>query len=196
MMAVHYQKILNRKQMNRHYTFIFAFTCHGKGLAEIILRVGQPKKPREFIKELREFPYLTKQLETTGLISYLYASDGKLIVDQKTPPKRFGGEVKDDAKLWGASIAKSMTSYLMGHAICQGYIEGVEHQLTDWPLLKGLCLTTPIKLYRPDLSAKIAIDLLILLNTVIEGDPYSKEVQLVPSKAMHASAPKLTCLIK
>ena len=43
-----------------------------------------------------------------------------------------------------------------------------------------LCLTTPIKLYRPDLSAKIAIDLLILLNTVIGGDPYSKEVQLVP----------------
>ena len=38
-----------------------------------------------------------------------------------------------------------------------------------------LCLTTPIKLYRPDLSAKIAIDLLILLNTVIGGDPYSKE---------------------
>ena len=59
-----------------------------------------------------------------------------------------------------------------------------------------LCLKTPIKLYRPDLSAKIAIDLLILLNTVIGGDPYSKEVQLVPSKAMHASAPKLTCLIK
>ncbi|MDA8804291.1 peptidoglycan-binding protein [Amylibacter sp.] len=95
------------------------------------------QKPREFIKELREFPYLTKQLETTGLISYLYASNGKLIVDQKTPPERFGGEVKDDAKLWGASIAKSMTSYLMGHAICQGYIEGVEHQLTDWPLLQG-----------------------------------------------------------
>ena len=95
------------------------------------------QKPREFIKELREFPYLTKQLETTGLISYLYASDGKLIVDQKTPPERFGGEVKDDSKLWGASIAKSMTSYLMGHAICQGYIEGVEHQLTDWPLLQG-----------------------------------------------------------
>tara|TARA_B110000211_G_scaffold217549_1_gene261508 strand:+ start:251 stop:1948 length:1698 start_codon:yes stop_codon:yes gene_type:complete len=95
------------------------------------------KKPREFIKEFREFPYLTKQLETTGLISYLYASDGKLIVDQKSPPERFGGEVKDDAKLWGASIAKSMTSYLMGHAICQGYIEGVEHHLTDWPLLQG-----------------------------------------------------------
>ena len=42
-----------------------------------------------------------------------------------------------------------------------------------------LCLTTPIKLYRPDLSAKIAIDRLILLNTVIGDDPYSNEVQLV-----------------
>ena len=80
---------------------------------------------------------MTKQLQTTGLISYLYASDGQLIVDQKSPSERFGGEVKDSSKLWGASVAKSMTAYLVGNAICKGYIGSVEETLSDWRLLKG-----------------------------------------------------------
>ena len=95
------------------------------------------KNPRVFKEELKEFPYLTKQLETTGLISYLYASDGQLIVDQKTPAERFGGEVKDNSKLWGASVAKSMTAYLVGNAICKGYIGSVEETLSDWQMLEG-----------------------------------------------------------
>ena len=43
----------------------------------------------------------------------------------------------DDTKLLSNSVGKSLVSYVLGHAICEGYIEGVEHQLTDWPLLQG-----------------------------------------------------------
>ena len=28
-------------------------------------------------------------------------------------------------------------SYIMGHAICKGYIAGIESKINDWPLLEN-----------------------------------------------------------
>ena len=95
------------------------------------------QKYYEFETELRDVPFVKEQLQKTGLISYLHYEDGKLVVDEKVSPDRFGGEITDDRKLWSASIAKSMTSYLLGHAICEGFIDSVDHRLTDWPLIKN-----------------------------------------------------------
>ena len=36
-----------------------------------------------------------------------------------------------------ASVGKSLVSYVTGHAICKGYINGVDHRLNDWPLLEN-----------------------------------------------------------
>ena len=36
-----------------------------------------------------------------------------------------------------ASVGKSLVSYVTGHAICEGYISGVDHKLNDWPLLEN-----------------------------------------------------------
>ena len=33
------------------------------------------------------------------------------------------------------SMGKSVTSYLVGHAIC-GYIDGVDARVNDWPIIK------------------------------------------------------------
>jgi hypothetical protein len=35
------------------------------------------------------------------------------------------------------SIGKTMVSYVMGHAICRGYIDSVDSRLNDWPLIKN-----------------------------------------------------------
>ena len=33
--------------------------------------------------------------------------------------------------------ANLVTSYILGHAICEGYIDGVDTKLNDWPILKN-----------------------------------------------------------
>ena len=99
---------------------------------------SQPSaNPYEFEKDLRDVPYVSEQLSKTALISYLHYEDGRLVADKKVPSNRFGGEITDETKLWSASIAKSMTSYLMGHAICEGYIDGINQTMDDWPLIEG-----------------------------------------------------------
>ena len=35
------------------------------------------------------------------------------------------------------SVGKSIVSYIMGHAICEGYIEGVDSKVNDWPILEN-----------------------------------------------------------
>jgi CubicO group peptidase (beta-lactamase class C family) len=34
-------------------------------------------------------------------------------------------------------MGKSITSYLTGHAICQGYIKSVDAPIEDWPLMEN-----------------------------------------------------------
>jgi hypothetical protein len=73
----------------------------------------------------------------TSLLSYLFYSDGAVVHDELSPEHRFGDIVDNETGLRSNSIGKSMTSYLLGHAICQGYIDGVEARLDDWPLVAG-----------------------------------------------------------
>ena len=35
------------------------------------------------------------------------------------------------------SAGKTMVSYVVGHAICDGYIESINSRLNDWPLLEN-----------------------------------------------------------
>ena len=34
------------------------------------------------------------------------------------------------------SMSKSLVSYILGHAICEGYIDGVDARVNDWPIIK------------------------------------------------------------
>ena len=40
------------------------------------------------------------------------------------------------------SLGKSLGGYLMGHAICEGYVNSLSSSLADWPILKGTLLET------------------------------------------------------
>ena len=46
--------------------------------------------------------------------------------------------MNNETKLISMSMNKSVTSYILGHAICDGYIDGVDDRnLNDWPILEN-----------------------------------------------------------
>ena len=49
----------------------------------------------------------------------------------------WGNFVNNETKLRSMSIGKTMVSYVMGHAICRGYIDSVDSRLNDWSLTKN-----------------------------------------------------------
>ena len=95
------------------------------------------ENPHEFKLDLREDKYIDKQLQKTALVSYLLFENDKITIDKKSPQDRFGMLVNDDTKLIAMSIGKTMVSYVLGHAICGGYIDSVNSQINDWPLIKN-----------------------------------------------------------
>jgi len=95
----------------------------------------QASNPFNFEFDLREDMYIKQQLQTTPLLSYLLFEDGKIVIDEITPKDRFGDMFTDSSVYHSMSMGKSITSYLTGHAICEGKIKSVDSRL-DWPMLK------------------------------------------------------------
>ena len=96
----------------------------------------QASNPFNFQFDLREDAYIKQQMQTTPLLSYLLYEDGKIVVDEITPKDRFGDMFSDTSMYHSMSMGKSITSYLVGHAICEGKIKSVDSRL-DWPILKN-----------------------------------------------------------
>ena len=76
-------------------------------------------------------------MNKTSMLSYLLYEDGKITIDEISPKDRFGIMYKDFTQYTSASAGKSLVSYVTGHAICNGYINGVDQRLNDWPLLEN-----------------------------------------------------------
>ena len=91
----------------------------------------------KFKSDLKVDKYIKKQINKTALLSYLLYEDGKITVDEISPKNRFGDFVNNETKLRSMSIGKTMVSYVMGHAICRGYIDSVDSRLNDWSLTKN-----------------------------------------------------------
>ena len=99
--------------------------------------VEPSSNPYEFNSNLIDEKYIDKQLEKTALLSYLRFEDGQITVDKISPKDRFGKFIKEDTRLRGMSVGKTMTSYVTGHAICEGYIGSINSRLNDWPLIEN-----------------------------------------------------------
>ena len=93
-------------------------------------------------KESKIIKKIVKKMQSTGLISYLMYEDGEIVIDQLSPPERFGDLIDNDTMIYSMSLGKSLGGYLMGHAICEGYVNSVSSSLADWPILKGTLLET------------------------------------------------------
>ena len=90
----------------------------------------------DFKFNLIEDKYLKKQMKTKGILSYLYYQDGQVLIDEFSPKERLGEFLNNETKFYSMSMGKSVTSYILGHAICEGYIDGVDARVNDWPIIK------------------------------------------------------------
>lgn len=98
---------------------------------------SKSSKPYVFEKKLRREQQIDEALKKTSLLSYLLYEEGKISIDELSPTDRFGKIVNNDTKFFSMSIGKSMTSYVLAHAICGGIIEGINHTVSDWSILDG-----------------------------------------------------------
>lgn len=86
---------------------------------------------------VREDPAITQALNRSAMLSYIRYENGQIVVDAMSPDTRFGGIVDNETALYSMSVGKSVISYLLGHAICEGHVSGVDHRISDWPLMRG-----------------------------------------------------------
>jgi len=91
--------------------------------------------PYEFKFETIEDKKVKKQLKTKGILSYLYFEDDKIIIDEVSPKERFGKFFDNETKFRSNSMQKSLAGYVAGHAICEGYIDGLDAKINDWHLV-------------------------------------------------------------
>ena len=98
--------------------------------------VEPSETPYEFKFETIDSRSVKRQLKTIGILSYLYFEDGKIIIDEVSPNNRLGQLFDDETKFRSNSMGKSLPSYILGHAICDGYIDGVDSTISDWRIVK------------------------------------------------------------
>ena len=70
-------------------------------------------------------------MKTKGILSYLYYQDGEVLIDEFSPKERLGEFLDNETKFYSMSMSKSLVSYMLGHAICDGYIDGVDTRIND-----------------------------------------------------------------
>ena len=95
------------------------------------------QNPYQFEFDLREDKNVKKQMQKTALLSYLLYEDGKIVIDEMSPKDKFGKVFTNETKYHSQSVGKSISSYILGHAICKGHIESVDAKLNDWPVLEN-----------------------------------------------------------
>ena len=91
----------------------------------------------KFNNNAKENKFVQKEMQKKAILSYLYFQDDQILIDELTPKDRFGDFVKNETKLRSNSVGKSMVSVVLGHAICEGYIESLDSKIHDWPMLKN-----------------------------------------------------------
>jgi len=91
----------------------------------------------KFNNNAKENKFVQKEMQKKAILSYLYFQDDQILIDELTPKDRFGDFVKNETKLRSNSVGKSMVSVVLGHAICEGYIESLDSKINDWPMLKN-----------------------------------------------------------
>jgi hypothetical protein len=77
---------------------------------------------------------LDKQLSKGYILSYLYYDNGTIKYNGIPKPGRFKRDIDDKTLFFTHSTGKSIISYIVGHAICEGYISSVNEPV-NWPVM-------------------------------------------------------------
>lgn len=87
---------------------------------------------RNFEIEIKKKNNFNKIKNENSILSYIIYKNGKIIVDEYDNKL-----INNNTKLASHSIAKSMTSYVLAHAICAGYIKDINHKIKDYKILSN-----------------------------------------------------------
>ena len=79
---------------------------------------------------------LEKELSEGFILSYLYYENGVVKYNGTALDGRFKKDITNKTLFYTHSTGKSITSYIVGHAICDGYISSID-EIIDWPLMKN-----------------------------------------------------------
>ena len=79
---------------------------------------------------------LKKELSKGYILSYLFYDNGIIKYDGLAKKGRFKEDITNETLFFTHSVGKSITSYIVGHAICDGYISSID-EIIDWPLMKN-----------------------------------------------------------
>lgn len=91
--------------------------------------------PFEFVPNLPS-ARLDNEMEKGFLYSYLYYDNGVVKYNGKAKDGRFDRNITDEMHFYTHSSGKSITSYVLGHAICEGYISSIDETI-DWPMMSN-----------------------------------------------------------
>lgn len=125
--------------LERKQEMFVAYTYRGAGGTRYNSFASE--SPREIKPSLIDFETANREMQRSSLVSYMVVQDGALVVDLKSPQDRFGKILDEDPFVYSMSLGKSLAGYLMGHAICKGYIESVDQKLSDWPLVENTLIS-------------------------------------------------------
>ena len=117
--------------------YFWQYTNHNWADSPKYSEIKPSDKPYKFKFDLRDNEIVKKQMQETALLSYLLYEDGKIVVDEISPKDKFGKVFTNETKYHSQSVGKSFASYILGHAICKGYVDSIDAQLSDWPILKN-----------------------------------------------------------
>ena len=77
---------------------------------------------------------LEKELSEGYILSYLFYENGIIKYNGKAKDGRFDDNINDETRFFTHSTGKSIVSYIVGHAICEGYISSID-EIIDWPMM-------------------------------------------------------------
>lgn len=98
--------------------------------------IKKSKNYKEFDFNLKQDENVIKAFSDTALLSYLMYVDGQIVIDEITPKDRFGKIFKNNTLYVSNSAGKSIMSYVYGHAVCRGYVNGI-YQTMNWDILEN-----------------------------------------------------------
>ncbi len=99
------------------------------------IKIAPAEKLKDLNKEIVEnknTKKIDKIVNKKSLLSVLYYDGQKVVVDKKS------NKIKDDTKLYSFSVSKSLVSYMLGDAICNGHIKSLDDKISNYvPEAKG-----------------------------------------------------------
>ena len=130
-------------------------------------KIRPSRSPYQFQKNIEKNDTVDDELANSAIFSYLYFDDGVVVYDALPPKGRYTVKLTDKSYFQSNSMGKSITSYILGHAICQGHISSINEEIYDWKLMEDtLYYGQPlIKLLTMTAGDSHVIDRGIFINT-------------------------------